>query len=618
MAKSVEKKIFLAIDGGATKSRSVLLDQGGKILGKAISTACNAVLLSEEELRLVFKQHLSALKLKKNSKLELTSICLAGVINEKAQRKVKKAFSGLLQSKHIQISSDLSSALFAGHGRAEGIVAISGTGSCVYALKNNKSAKAGGWGHVMGDVGSGYHIAHQGLRRAVADYDLYGKLDILAKSILSYAKVKSIEELSVFVSSSSKAELAKLSRAVFDAYRKGHLSSRLILKTSAQALAANVLAVRRKIKNNDLPVAVAGGIFEVQQEYFDIFSEKLKIHWPDVKIQRPLYEASIGAHLWGCYKSGIDFDLSKLPKLSPHKAARKKLSPSLEKLEQSLTIRPVDEATIPTERRNPYTTELSELSIEDAVTLFIEQDAQLSKVLLEAKEQISHAVHLIVDAFHEGGRLFYLGAGTSGRLGVLDASECPPTFSVSEGKVQGIIAGGMQALSQAVEGAEDDVQAAPRELGRRDLSKHDIVIGIAASGRTPFVLSGIEYAKKRKARTVFLTCNPLLRERSGLDAECEIHLNSGPESLTGSTRLRSGTLCKMTLNIFTTLAMTKLGKVQSNYMIDVAASNDKLKVRAIGLVMTLAKVQKDIAYKTLVEHNWNVRLALAGLDERAN
>ena len=616
MAKRTSQKLFLAIDGGATKSRSALISEEGKVIAKFQSSACNAVLLSEIEMTKVFKAHLKALGLKPTTQVELASICLAGVVNDKSKLKVKRAFRGLVKSKHLAISSDLASSLLAGHGKAEGIVTISGTGSCVFAMSKHQKAKAGGWGHVMGDVGSAYHIAHQGLRRAVADYDLYGKFDVLGKAVLQHAKVKTAEELSVFVSHSSKAELARLSRAVFDAHRRGHQPSTLILIACAQALAANVLAVRRKMKGKSLPVSVAGGVFEAQPEYFQIFSEKLKIHWPDVVITYPKFEAAIGAHLWGCFDAGIDVQgmLSKLPRVkslqASGKTTTKKKKVSLSHLESVMPIRPADEATLPTEKPNPYTKNLSEVDIQEGVDLMIEQDARLTKVLEEARVEISHAIHLIADAFQEGGRLFYIGAGTSGRLGVLDASECPPTFSVSESMVQGIIAGGSYALRHPVEGAEDDRKDAPRELSRRALNEHDVVVGIAASGRTPFVLSGLEYAHKKKARTVLLTCNPGLRSRKNPNVECEIHLNSGPESLTGSTRLRSGTLCKMVLNMFTTLAMTKIGKVKGNYMINVAATNEKLQVRAIGLVMTLAEVGKEEAFSRLVKSDWNVRQAI--------
>ena len=613
MAKSTQKNKFLAIDGGATKSRAILLDEDGKVLGRSQESACNAALLTDVEMRKVFKAHLKTLGLKKSSKLLLSSICLAGVVNETTVRKVLKAFLGLTATKKIKVTGDLHSALFAGSGSERGIVVISGTGSCVFAKHQKGEAKAGGWGHVLGDVGSGYHIAHKGLRRAIAHYDLYGKLDSLGKALVKQAGVSTVEELSVFVGKGAKSEVARLSRAVFDAYRGGHLPSRMILHDCAGALANNVLAVRRKVRSHYLPVTVAGGIFEVQNEYFKIFSSKLRKHWPEAVIELPEFESAVGAHLWGCYEAGIKFDVQSLPKVQRKKKKTKTKEITLEKLESIIPVKPIDQSTLPTEKRNPYTTELSEVSILDAVGLMIEQDERIVKALEESKQEIAHAVQLIVDAFEEGGRLFYIGAGTSGRLGVLDASECPPTFSVPESMVQGIIAGGMQALSQAVEGAEDSRVDCPQELKRRDLSKHDVVVGIAASGRTPFVLSGLEFANKKKARTIFLTCNPQLRTRPNVEVDCDVHLNSGPESLTGSTRLRAGTLCKMTMNIFTTLAMTKMGKVQSNYMVDVAATNDKLKARAIGMVMTLGKVSKEEAYTSLISQNWSVRNALEEL-----
>jgi N-acetylmuramic acid 6-phosphate etherase len=214
----------------------------------------------------------------------------------------------------------------------------------------------------------------------------------------------------------------------------------------------------------------------------------------------------------------------------------------------------------PTEQRNPRSLNLDKLSTGAAIALMLSEDKKLPAALLAEQKKLEQGVNLIVSSFRKGGRLFYVGAGTSGRLGVLDASECPPTFQIDPDMVQGIMAGGQRALWAAVEGAEDDAEAGARAIQFRGVTRRDSVVGIAASGRTPFVWGALREAKRREASTILLCFNPNLvipqRDRPRLVIAPKI----GPEVLTGSTRLKAGTATKLVLNIFTTLAMVRLGK----------------------------------------------------------
>jgi N-acetylmuramic acid 6-phosphate etherase len=221
-----------------------------------------------------------------------------------------------------------------------------------------------------------------------------------------------------------------------------------------------------------------------------------------------------------------------------------------------------------------------------------------------------------VRAFEQGGRLFYAGAGTSGRLGVLDASECPPTFRTPRDMVQGIIAGGPTALWSSVEGAEDDATAGSRAVASRGVTRRDIVVGIAASGRTPFVWGALGEARRRGAATVLLCFNPHVTIARGERPTLVIAPDVGPEILTGSTRLKAGTATKIVLNVFTTLAMVRLGKVRSNLMIDVKASNTKLRDRAVRIVQELTKADHGAARAALEKTGWNIQEACAGLESR--
>lgn len=243
----------------------------------------------------------------------------------------------------------------------------------------------------------------------------------------------------------------------------------------------------------------------------------------------------------------------------------------------------MDLSNMMTETRNPDTMHLDEMSPLQIVTAMNREDRKVPLAIEAVLPLIAAAVEAVETAFRNGGRLFYLGAGTSGRLGVLDASECPPTFGVDHGMVVGLIAGGDRALRFPIEGAEDS-----RELGRQDLADHnlqsvDVVIGIAASGRTPYVLGALEYARSPGCRTAAVACN---RDSTvGRAADIAIEAVVGPEVLTGSTRLKAGTAQKMILNMITTGAMVRIGKAYQNLMVDVVQSNEKLQTRAENIVM---------------------------------
>jgi N-acetylmuramic acid 6-phosphate etherase len=213
---------------------------------------------------------------------------------------------------------------------------------------------------------------------------------------------------------------------------------------------------------------------------------------------------------------------------------------------------------------------------------------------------------LVSETLRAGGRLFYVGAGTSGRLGVLDASEIPPTFGAPPELVQGIIAGGATALRRAVEGAEDQPEAGEHAVIERGVRAGDVVCGIAASGRTPFVLGALARARFLGARTIFLTCNPVRRE-SAEPWDVEIDLPTGPELVTGSTRLKAGTATKLVLNIFSTCAMIRLGRVRGNAMVDVSISNEKLRDRGTRLVSATLGIPYEAARAELERAGWNVR-----------
>ncbi len=235
-----------------------------------------------------------------------------------------------------------------------------------------------------------------------------------------------------------------------------------------------------------------------------------------------------------------------------------------------------------TETRNPKTSDLDSMSVTEFLTVMNDEDRTVAVAVGAAIPEIAEAVDLVVAAFRRGGRLIYLGAGTSGRLGVLDAVECPPTFGTPPGQVVGLIAGGERAFVQAVEGAEDSAQLAADELSGIGLGDGDVVVGIAASGRTPYVIGGLDHARAVGAATVSIACN-----RNAVvsrHADVAIEVDNGPEVLTGSTRLKAGTSQKLILNMISTAAMVQVGKVYGNLMVDVMPTNEKLVARAQRII----------------------------------
>ena len=273
-------------------------------------------------------------------------------------------------------------------------------------------------------------------------------------------------------------------------------------------------------------------------------------------------------------------------------------------------------STLITEQRNPNSMHVDSLSALEIVQLMNDEDKQVPLAIEKCLPQIAQAVERIVAAFQQGGRLVYIGAGTSGRLGVLDASECPPTFGVSPEMVKGIIAGGERALRHPIEGAEDSKTHAVVDLQTIQFSSKDVLVGIAASGRTPYVIGALEYAKSLGSVTVSIASNPNSAMANIVDIAIDTVV--GPEVLTGSSRLKSGTAQKLVLNMLTTASMILMGKCYQNLMVDVQASNEKLKARAIHIVMQATDCDKALAEETLKQADQNAKLAimmiLSGLD----
>jgi N-acetylmuramic acid 6-phosphate etherase len=269
---------------------------------------------------------------------------------------------------------------------------------------------------------------------------------------------------------------------------------------------------------------------------------------------------------------------------------------------------------LPTEAINPVSLAVDKAAVPDIIDMVVNEDRKVVAAVQREKERIAHGVEIITQSLRRGGRIIFVGAGTSGRLGVVEAAEMPPTFGTSPDLVQALMAGGHDAVFKAKEGVEDNYEEGARSIGRLRLGKKDVVIGVSASGMTPFVRGGLTRARKAGAKIIFVTCWPGSELQNFVDLQ--IAPAVGPEIIAGSTRLKAGTATKLVLNMLTTIAMIKLGKTYGNLMVDVKTGSEKLKDRARRIVMIVAEVDYDAADALLKRAKWNVKVAI--VMQRAN
>jgi N-acetylmuramic acid 6-phosphate etherase len=267
-----------------------------------------------------------------------------------------------------------------------------------------------------------------------------------------------------------------------------------------------------------------------------------------------------------------------------------------------------DLSRLTTEQRNENSLNIDSKSVEEIIEIFNTEDQKAVSAVIKEKDNIARAICMILESFKKGGRLFYVGAGTSGRLGVLDSAECPPTFGVDREMVQGIIAGGYEALVRSIERAEDKPEDGASAIKDRNINSRDTVVGIASSGRTPFVMGALEEAHKSGAKTVLLQCNPLKVRMSYIDVF--ILPIVGPEIITGSTRLKAGTATKLILNMLSSISMIKMGKVYNNLMVDVQAWNAKLVDRSKRLIVEVGGVDHEKATELLEMAKGSAKIAI--------
>jgi N-acetylmuramic acid 6-phosphate etherase len=604
--------LFLGIEGGGTRTRACVADARGQKVHLVEAPPAQLQLLQDPQLRTLLRNLRARLPMPVS-----LAIGLAGARTESDFARIRRAAGHVWPGVPCHATNDLETALMTAElsapfkSQPARILILSGTGSCCYGrATDGTTARVGGWGHLLGDRGSAYDISLRACRAVLAHCDRKRTVTTLGRHLLRRLQINSPEEMLPWIRTAAKGEVAALAIDVFESWKLGDRIAEVVVRAAAIELAADAVACAARLQGSErlTEFVLAGGVLLGQPYYARLVSRLVRGQWPRARFRRLPREG-----VWGAVELARR---AVIPADGPSNQrapmARRKQSatrnggdaipcPRLESLEKS-----------PTEDRNPRSLRLDELPPAQAIELMLREDLRIPRALLRERHKLEQAVQMIVRCMRNGGRLFYVGAGTSGRLGVLDASECPPTFGTTPDQVQAIIAGGQRAVWESVEGAEDDAWAGADAIRLRRVTGKDVVVGIATGGRTPFVWGAFWEARRRRARTVLLCFNPGLEIPARNRPDLVIAPNVGPEILTGSTRLKAGTATKLILNLFTTLTMVQLGKVRSNLMIDLNPSNAKLRDRAVRIVQALTRVDAAEARRALEATGWVVQ---AGIDQ---
>ena len=590
---------ILGVEGGGTKTAWVLVETVADTPGSEFRILEQGK-LQASNFRLTAPERLRAILAELPRQIDCAGVFLAGCATAEDRGALRQICLEIWPKAKIVTGSDRDSGLAAALDYGDGIVVNAGSGSSVTGRRGDRIERAGGWGHILGDAGGGYSLSMQALRLILREHDLHrAEMDFTAK-ILHALSLNNFDELVRWVQTADKMEIAMLAPVVFEAGAAGDARMMEIIEEGARVLCEYTEAVADRLHLLAPKVVLIGGLFYRDSIYTHAFRRRLKKNLPDARVTTAERAPELGAALLAA---------------EAHDHATFHTQPSQREIDGL--------AAALTEQRNPRSQNLEKMTAHELVQLFVEEEKFVQDALRAATADLARAIETVTESLRNGGRLFYVGAGSSGRIGVLDASEIPPTFGAPTHLVQGVIAGGATALHRSVEGAEDEESAGAFALDERGVKPADVVIGITASGQTPFVRGALARAKSFGAKTILLTCNPHC-SRHGLwpagrcqphgraysDVDLLITLPVGPEILAGSTRLKAGTATKVALNIISTGAMIGLGKVRGNLMIDLHTTSTKLRDRAVRIVAEVTQRDYESARGLLEANDWNLRAAL--------
>jgi N-acetylmuramic acid 6-phosphate etherase len=588
-------RYVLGLEGGATHSTAVLLDSDGTSVQELRAGPLNLQL--QDDACIVAGWHALAAKL--IAPPGAVGAFLAGCATAAEQHRVKTLVATVWPAAMAVAGSDIQAshtAAFDGGGQgspvldADGILLVCGTGAAAWGQRGDRSCRQDGWGHVAGDLGSGYWMGHEALRAAFRQYDRAGKPTALCQWVLEHLGINTMRELTAWSLTADKAEIAALCPLLFEHRRQTDVKG--IIQNAADALADTAVAAAKRLRWRHPRIAVNNGIAAQQPAFLRLIRAATLRLRPGATV-----ELAGRPGCWGAARRAQALlttdNVTVADSATPATPAALLDGRALQ--------------TSPTEQRNPRSAGLDRKTTAEIVDVMLAEETRTVPAIRRQRDQLVAAVEMIGDSLAGGGRLFYIGAGTSGRLGVLDAAECPPTFGCPQSQIQGIIAGGQRALYQSAEGAEDDAGVGHRVINERRVEARDAVVGIAASGSTPFVLGGLAAAHAIGARTILVTFNPSAPFTLPGDRFLKLAVETGPEIVTGSTRLKAGTATKLILNIFSTVNMVRLGKVVDNLMADLDPSCIKLHDRMIRIYMELSGLDYAAACQALEAVDWKLR-----------
>src|SRR5438552_13067557 len=510
---------ILGIEGGGTKTAWALVVDGAIVESRKLPPS-NLRLTPLDQMTKIFRVL--------PREVDRIGVFLAGCATEEDRAALLKLARAVWPKANIVAGSDRDSGMAACLRDRDGIAVNAGTGSSVTGRSGCRIENAGGWGHILGDAGGAYFVSIRALRSILREYDLRRGEREFAANILRALGLNNFDELVRWAQTADKMEIASLAPVVFEAARKSDEAARQIIAAGVSALVDFTTAVSMRLQLEGPEVRLMGGLFENQNFYGVAFAKALSEKIPGAKVEMCESSPEVGA-AWLAADERLQMVKTEKP------AAAVQLVTS-------------------TEEANPKSANLDRLSAREIVQLFVAEEKSVEEGLRQCVDQLARAIELSANAIGGGGRIFYVGAGTSGRLGVLDAAEIPPTFDASPDLFQGIIAGGAPALRQSIEGAEDDARSGALAMDERRVKREDVVIGISASGRAAFVMRAPRCTRELGAQTILLICSASVvaglssgrlsaadtaASTGDVDCDLTINLKNRPEIVTGSTRMKA-------------------------------------------------------------------------------
>lgn len=580
----------IGVDGGATKTAAVVMDQCRQVLGRGKSGSSNYLVVGPDGARGALVSAMREAVDDAGIDLKQVSVAtwaLAGAGRPSGRQILATMAREVLPGVSVQVEHDALAALVGGVGTRHGVVLNAGTGMIAYGENGQgRQARAGGWGYLL-DQGSAYDLAQEALRNVAFAHDGSESPTQLAAHILEALGLDGPTAIIDWVYAAERgiAELVALAPLVLGAAEHGDLVATHVVVRGAEALARAVDAVAQRLDlwGKSFPLVLVGGLFDSSSFYRRVVTQAIHTRVPGALPVLPRADAAVGAALLALETLGYPLE-------------------AIASIGDSLP------SAWTSEQRNVLSQDLDLRSTLEVVGLMHLEDRRAVNSLRSNLPAIANAIEAIAARMRQGGRLIYAGAGTSGRLGTLDAAECPPTFSTGPGQVMALIAGGQVALTAAVEAAEDDQAAGRRAIVEAGVGALDCLVGISASGRTAYVVGALKEAQLRGALTVALVCN--LPAPMAQVADRVIAPLVGPELLTGSTRLKAGTAQKLVLNMLSTGVMVLLGKTYGNLMVDLRQQSTKLEQRARRIVTEACNIGEEEATTALSRSDGDVKVAI--------